>query len=48
MSNSKIYSFAKKFSMKQFSASKHGSQETAQIARWPCEPLILMIEHFEG
>ena len=48
MPNSKIYPFAKKLSMKQLSASKHGSQGTAQVARWPCEPLILLIEHFEG
>ena len=36
------------FSAKESSASTHGSQGTAQTVRWPCEPIILSIGHFEG
>ena len=34
--------------MKEFLASTHGSQRAAQIVRWPREPIIFLIEHFEG
>ena len=36
------------FSVKESSASTHGSQGTAQTVRWPCEPIILSIGNFEG
>ena len=34
--------------VKEFSDSTHGIQGIAQTLRWPCEPIILSIEHFEG
>ena len=32
----------------EFLACTHGSLGTPQNARWPCKPIILSIEHFEG
>ena len=26
----------------------HGTQGIVQTVRWPCEPIILLIGHFEG
>ena len=34
--------------VKEFSGSTHSIQGIAQTLRWPCEPIILSIEHFEG
>ena len=36
------------FSVKKFLASTHYTQGTAQTVRWPYEPIILSIGHFEG
>ena len=35
-------------SAKKFSTSKYGIQGTAQTVRLSCEPIILLIRHFEG
>ena len=48
MPNSKIYSFLKKYSLKEFSARTHGTQGNAWTVRWFCEPIILWIRHLEG
>ena len=48
MPNFEIYSFRKKFSVKEFLANTLGCQGTAQTVRWPCEPIILSTGHFEG
>ena len=34
--------------MEEVSAGTHGTQGTAETVRWPCELVILWIEHFEG
>ena len=31
-----------------FLASSQGTHRTLQVVRWPCEPIILSIGHFEG
>ena len=38
----------KKIFVMEFSDSKHGIRVIAQTLRWPCEPIILLIGHFEG
>ena len=38
----------KKISVKEFSDGTHGIQGIAETLRWPCEPIILPIGHFEG
>ena len=38
----------KKFSMKEFLACTHGTPGIAQTVKWPYEPMILLIRHFEG
>ena len=48
MPNLKIYLFAKKFFVKEFSVNTHGSEGTAQIVRWPSRPIILSIGNFES
>ena len=32
----------------EFLASAHGTQGLLQTVKWPCEPMILSIRHFEG
>ena len=34
--------------MKEFSAIMHGTQRIIHTFRWPCEPIILSVGHFEG
>ena len=48
MPNLNIYSFAKKFSVKQFLASTHDTLGTRQTVRWPCEPIILSIGYLKS
>ena len=48
MSNFKIYSFVKKSSVMEFFVNKDETLVTLQAVRWPCEPVILSIGHFEG
>ena len=31
----------------EFLACTQGTRETPQTVRWPCEPIILLIGHFE-
>ena len=38
----------KKVIVKDFSDSTHDVQGIAQTLRWSCEPIILLIGHFEG
>ena len=38
----------KKIFVKEFSDSTHGIQAIAETLRWPCEPIILSIGHFES
>ena len=46
--NCKIYLFGKKKLLMEFLASSQGTHRTLQVVRWPCEPIILSIGHFEG
>ena len=39
---------SEKFSVNEFLASKQGTLGTLETVRWPCEPIILSIEHFES
>ena len=39
---------SKIFSVKEFLTSTHGTLETPHSVKWPCEPIILWIGHFEG
>ena len=48
MLNFKIYSFGKKNSVMEFLTSAQGTNRTLQSVRWPCEPIILSIGHFES
>ena len=48
MPHFKIYSFVKKNSVMEFLAITDGTHGTLQTVRWPCEPIILSIGHFEG
>ena len=43
-----VQSFGKKFSVKEFWASTHGSQGTAETVTWPCKSIILLTGHFKG
>ena len=44
---SKLF-ICKNVSVMEFLACTHGSQGTALFVRWPWEPIILLIGHFEG
>ena len=48
MPHFKIYLFVKKNSVMEFLANTDGTHGTLQTVRWPCEPIILSIGHFEG
>ena len=48
MPHFKIYSFVKKNSVMEFLANTDGTHGTLQTVRWPCQPIILSIGHFEG
>ena len=39
---------SKKFSVKESLVGVHGTMATSQIFSWPCEPIILLIGHFES
>ena len=39
---------SEKFSVNEFLASKQGSLGTLETVRWPCEPIILSVGHFES
>ena len=43
-----VFFISKIFPLKEFLAGVHGTLGIAQILSWPCEPIILSIEHFEG
>ena len=47
MRHFKIYSFLKK-SVMEFLANTDGAHGTLETVRWPYEPIILSIGHFEG